>query len=216
MVHKNEVVIWGAGGHGKVVADILTGLDSCNVFGFFEDEENQTDKDIFLGKNVYKGFERLLEARDEGATHIIFGFGDCSARMKCISLLEETGLSSMCAIHYRATIARDVAIGEGVAVMAGAVVNPGSAIGGHSIINTGCTIDHDCSLGIAVHVGPGVHLGGRVSIGDGTWVGLGALISDGLAVGSNVVVGAGSVVLHDIPDNVVAIGCPAKIVREAD
>ena len=210
---KCNVVIWGAGGHAKVVADVIELRDDCNVLGFFEDDENLSDRDFLLGKKVFKGARSLEDAKDQGATSIIFGFGSCRGRIKNIPFLDQCGLKTVSAIHPKSVIANDVVIEEGNAVMGGSVVNPGTTIGKHSIINTGCTIDHDCIVGSVIHAGPGVHVGGSVSIGDGTWLGIGALIGDGLSIGKDVVVGAGSVVIHDLPDSVVAYGCPAKIIR---
>lgn len=210
---KRNVLIWGAGGHGKVVADAINVGGNCTVMAFLEDGDKYTGKDTYLGRRVFRGLRSVSTAREEGADAIIFGFGNCQSRVKRIPILQQTGLDPISVVHTSAVIARDVVIEEGVAVMAGVIVNAGSHIGMHSIINTGCTIDHDCKIGMAAHVGPGVHLGGGVSIGEGTWLGLGALVSDGVRVGRNVVVGIGSVVLKDLPDSVVAYGCPARIVR---
>ena len=89
----------------------------------------------------------------------------------------------------------------------------GASIGKNCMINTGVIIEHDCKIGDYCHIAPGVHISGTVSIGELSFIGIGATIIQGIKIGKNVTIGAGSVVIKDIPDNVIALGNPAKIVK---
>ena len=117
------------------------------------------------------------------------------------------------AIHPSAVISPSAKIGEGTVVMAGAVINADAVIGNHCIVNTGATVDHDCVVEDYCHVAPGVHISGGTHVGEGTWVGVGSSVIQCLNIGKNCMIGAGSVVVKDIPDNVTAYGCPAKVIK---
>ena len=117
------------------------------------------------------------------------------------------------AIHPSAVISPSAKIGEGTVVMAGAVINADAVIGNHCIVNTGATVDHDCVVEDYCHVAPGVHISGGTHVGEGTWVGVGSSVIQCLNIGKNCMIGAGSVVVKDIPDNVTAFGCPAKVIK---
>ena len=94
------------------------------------------------------------------------------------------------------------------------VINPRARIGENVIVNTAASIDHDCVIEDGAHLCPGTHLAGGVNIGRGAWIGIGAVVSDHLQIGANSIIGAGAVVTHDIPNNVVAYGVPAKVIRK--
>ncbi|WP_337633298.1 acetyltransferase [Prevotella sp.] len=117
------------------------------------------------------------------------------------------------AIHPSAVISPSAKIGEGTVVMAGAVINADAVIGNHCIVNTGATVDHDCKIGDYCHIAPGVNISGATHVGEGTWVGVGSCVIQCLNIGKNCMIGAGSVVVKDIPDNVTAFGCPAKVIK---
>jgi acetyltransferase EpsM len=144
---------------------------------------------------------------------LIIGFGDCSARIRLAQVAKRHGFQLARAIHPSAVIAGDVVIGEGSVIAAGAVVNPGSLIGENVVINTCASIDHECRVATGAHICPGVRLAGRVSIGCAAHVGIGSIVKEGVRIGASSIIGAGSVVLRDIPDNVVAYGNPARVIR---
>src|SRR3954471_22418789 len=157
------VLVLGAGGHGKVVADILMS-QGLLVRGFLDD-----DPAIWgarrLGIPVLGGIEAYAEFDPTG---LILGVGEIAARKEIVARLGYRARHLWCnAIHPRATVARSVTLGSGVAVMAGAVVNPDTTLGDHCVINTGTTVDHDCLIGAYAHIAPGAHLAGGVQVGDG-------------------------------------------------
>jgi sugar O-acyltransferase (sialic acid O-acetyltransferase NeuD family) len=112
-------------------------------------------------------------------------------------------------------IARDVQVGPGTLVAAGAVINPGVVIGKNVIVNTLACIEHDCTIENGVHVAPGARLAGHVRVGSGAWIGIGATIIDKITIGKHSIIGAGSVVIRNIPADVVVAGVPARRIRTA-
>ncbi|MGI8858451.1 MAG: acetyltransferase [Thermomicrobiales bacterium] len=200
------ILVLGAGGHGKVVADIL-GCAGEPVLGFLDDDP-ATWGTTRLGLPVLGGIATYREHMPGG---LVLGMGDSAAR---IAIVEHLGQHARGlwrnAIHPRAIVARSVRIGSGVAVMAGAVVNPDTVLGDHSVINTGATVDHDCIIGAYAHIGPGAHLAGGVRVGRAAFVGIGASVTQCLSIGDGAVVGAGSVVIDAVPAHVTVKGIPAR------
>ncbi|HUW94308.1 MAG TPA: acetyltransferase [Anaerolineae bacterium] len=211
MPSKPKLVIWGAGGYALVVADMVRLRGEFDVVGFLDDVDPARRDTDFGGAKVLGGQEQLDLLQRQGVSHLIFGFGDCEARLRLTNLVCEKGFQLATAIHPQATVARDVAIGEGTIIAAGAVVSPGAEIRRNVIINTCASVGHQCIIEDGVHVGPGVRLGGRVQVAQGTWVGIGATVIDRVRIGARSVIGAGAVVIHDIPDGVTAYGVPAKV-----
>jgi sugar O-acyltransferase (sialic acid O-acetyltransferase NeuD family) len=199
------VLIIGAGGHGKVIADIFL-CQGVSVMGFLDDDPT-TWGTTQLNLPVLGGIDSLPDYDPDG---IVLGIGSNEARRTLAEMWDSRVKSLWCsAIHPRATIAASVRMGHGVVVAAGAVINPDSVLGDHVIINTGSTVDHDCTIGDYAHIAPGVSLAGGVSIGQGALMGLGSTIIPDRSVGNWSVVGAGAVVVRDIPDRVLAKGVPA-------
>jgi UDP-N-acetylbacillosamine N-acetyltransferase len=207
-----KLIIWGASGHAKVVADIIRLRGDHEIVGFLDDEPTATGRE-FCGSRVLGGRERLAALREQGVSHVLFGFGDGAARLQLTARVRDLGFALATAIHPRAVVASDVGVGAGSVISAGAVVGPSTTIGENVIVNTLAGVDHDCVLGDGVHVCPGTHLGGWVEARERAWIGIGATVRDRVKIGRGAVIGAGSVVLHDLPEDVVAYGVPAKIVR---
>lgn len=213
---STPLVIWGASGHARVVADMVRLTGKFNIVGFLDDVDPNRKGTHFCGALILGGSEQLEQLRSNNIRHIIFGFGDCQARLALASVASQFGFELATVIHPDAIVAGDVPIGQGTVIMAGAVVNPASAIHENVIINTSSSVDHDCIIKRGAHIGPGAHLGGGVKIGQGTWVGIGAIIKDKISIGNNTIIGAGALVLKDMPDGVVAFGMPAKIIRSVE
>jgi sugar O-acyltransferase (sialic acid O-acetyltransferase NeuD family) len=200
------ILILGAGGHGKVVADILCCAGEP-VLGFLDDDP-ATWGATRLGLPVLGGIATFREHAPGG---LILGMGSIAARRKIVGLLGGEARGLWCnAIHPRAIVARSVQLGNGIAVMAGVVVNPDAALGDHSVVNTGATVDHDCTIGAYAHVGPGAHLAGSVRVGRAVFVGIGASVTQGLAIGDGAIIGAGSVVIDPVPAHATVKGIPAR------
>jgi acetyltransferase EpsM len=211
-----KLVVWGTGGHASVVADIMRLNDDYQIVGFLDDMTPSTHNAERHGATILGGLERLDSLRREGVSHIIFGFGRSAARLRLSEHVRASGFSLATAIHPEAIVATDASIGVGSVIAAGAVINPGVKIGENAIVNTSASVDHDCSIDDGVHVGPGARLAGSVVVERAAWIGIGAVVIEGLRIGANSLIGAGGVVVHDIPEGVVAYGNPARVVRKVE
>jgi len=207
---KETIIVWGAGGHARVVGDVLrsSGLE---IAGFIDDQDPARDGEPFSGARV---FASLGAFRPGGSRKVLIGIGDNFVREKKAGEAEAKGFRLTVAVHPRAVVAPDVQLGPGTVVMAGAVINAGTIIGRNAIINTLAGIDHDCILGDGVHVSPGVRIGGNVILDRMAWIGIGATVIDHRTVGESAIVGAGAVVVKDVPARVVVAGVPARIIRK--
>lgn len=190
--------LYGASGHAKVIIDILTAR-GISVDGLIDDNKSV---DELLGYPVFHGETDL--------SPLIISIGQNSIRKK---IAESLNVDFGTAVHPSAILSDFAVLGEGSVVMQGAVIQSCASIGAHCIINTGASLDHDCRIGNFVHISPHATLCGNVSVGEGTWIGAGATVIPGVKIGKWSVVGAGSVVLDDIPDGVVAVGNPCKVIK---
>lgn len=209
-----SIIIYGASGHGKVIADIIQ-KNGGEIMGFLDDDESKWGTTYF-GYSVLGGEEQLsaMCKAGDGKAAVIIGVGDNRTRRKIQERLLKKEIPFGTAIHPSAQIGKGVTIGEGTVVMANCVVNPDTRIGIHCIINTTAAIDHDCVIGDFVHISPGAHLGGGVSVGDSTWIGLGASMINNIQVAGNSIVGAGAVVIRDVEADSVVVGNPATFLRK--
>lgn len=194
-----EIALIGAGGHAKVVFEIIEESGGTVVF------INDADKNItsLHGSEVSTDLPPAEHA-------VIVSVGSNAVRKKIASALSNPVAT---AIHPKATVSKRSVIGEGTVVMAGATINSDAVIGRHCIINTNASVDHDCVVGDYVHIAPGVALAGSVSIGEGTLVGVGSNIIPGITVGKWAIIGAGSVIISDVPDYAVVVGVPGDIIK---
>lgn len=202
---KNKLLIIGASGHGKVVADIAIKMNKWKSIAFLDD-----DKSIKLSMGL-----EVIGTSDEVFTHIdeyeIFvGIGNNTTRQRIHEMLETFGVSVPNLIHPKAVIGNQVDIGSGTVVMAGVVINCCTKIGRGCIINTGSTIDHDNCIDDFVHISPGSHLAGTVKVGKGSWLGIGSVVSNNITITNGCKVGAGSVVVKDLTESGVYVGVPVK------
>ena len=211
MSSLNRILIWGASGHASVVADIDRAEAKFEIAGLIDDL-NPSPRAMAFGQ-VQGGRTELPKLLASGVRHILIGIGDNAVRAKLAAHAESLGFQLAQAIHPRATFATGLAVGKGTVAMAGAVINPGTRVGNNVIINTGASVDHDCLVGDGVHICPGTHVAGNVAIGEGTFVGIGSAVRDRVRIGSRCVIGAGSVVVGDLPDDVLAYGNPARMMR---
>ena len=182
--------------------------------GFIDNVNPERKGDEFCGKKILGGKKIIPSLITKEINHILLGFGDCKVKIELTPWLFSLGFKLPIAIHPKAAVSKGVVIGPGTVIVAGAIVNTATEIGRNVIINTSASVDHECTIGDSVHIGPGSNLGGRVTIGQATHIGIGSTIIDKITIGSGSVIGAGSVVVEDIPDNVIAYGVPARIIRK--
>lgn len=208
-----KLVIWGASGHALVVLDILRLAGQYEIVGLLDEVNLHRHGSKMDGFPVLGGQEQLSELRRKGTTHAFIAIGDCSTRLRLAEQARSAGFQLARAIHPRAVVAASARVGDGSVIAAGTVINPGATLGENVIVNTSATVDHECSIADGVHVGPGVHLGGLVTVERGAWLGIGATIRDRVRIGEHSIIGAGSVILRDVPPNVVVYGVPGKVIR---
>lgn len=207
-----KLLVAGAGGHGRVVADAAMATRDFSSVSFLDDR--------LAGQPTIEGWPVVgtldqLEALSPGFQAFVPGIADAELRLQLLGRARNAGLRCVTIIHPSATVSAHSAIGAGTVVIAGARINVGVRTGEACIVNTGATVDHDCVLGDAVHVCPGAHLAGNVAVGARTWFGIGAIAIQGIRIGANATIGAGSVVIRDLLDHVTVAGNPAReIVRK--
>lgn len=188
-----KVIIIGANGHGKVIADIVRSNGDI-VVGFLDDDiEKKT-----LGK--------IDDWVNFNENEFVVGIGNTEIRRHIAKL----NCKWYTAIHSSAVISPDAIIGEGTVVMPNAVVNSGAVIGKHCIINSGAIVEHDNIISDFAHISVGVKLGGTVCVGDSTWVGIGASVCNNINICENCIIGAGAVVVKDINESGIYKGVPAR------
>lgn len=201
-----KVVIIGAGGHGKVVADIVRASGDI-VIGFLDDgKEAGTFLEHYriLGKTA--DYEQYRDAE------FVIAIGNGALREKIACAMKNVRFYT--AIHPRAAVSSlCTRIGEGTVIMPNAVVNACATVGAHCIINTAAVVEHDAYVGNYSHVAVGAKLSGSVTVGEHSWIGVGAAVSNDVVIGSGCMIGAGAVVVKDILESGTYVGVPAKKIK---
>lgn len=208
-----KVIGLGAGGHAKVVIEILRSYNSYELTGLLDPKPELQGRNL-LGVPVLGGDDLLPALKREGVGHFFVGLGsigDTVPRRRLFELALEHGMKPIDAIHPDAIISPSAVLGEGVTVMGGAVVNADASLGMNVIINTGAIIEHDCVIGNHVHVATGARLASSIKVGSGSHIGAGATVLQCTRVGENAIVGAGAVVIRDVPPGATVVGCPARV-----
>ena len=213
---KHKLVIWGASGPALVVAEIVRLRNEYEIVGYLDNLNPQRKGTDFGGAKVLGGDEELDGLLAAGIRHMIFAFQNNQARLRLAGVAKAKGFQLITALHPTASVAGDVVIGAGTVVRAQSAIGPETRIGENCIIGYGAMISHSCTIGDGVHISSGVNVAGSTRIGRASWIAMGATVIDPVQVGQNSLVGAGAVVTRDIPDDVVAYGVPAKIVRRLD
>lgn len=206
------VILLGAGGHAKVLLDILL-EQNVKVLGIAVPNpatENETFCDIPIIGN-----DDSVKKFDSKTVELVNGIGSVASnelRKKVYEKFKSWGYRFRNVIHSSAVVSYNSKLMCGGAqIMAGAVINAGTFVDENTIINTRASVDHDCYIGKHVHIAPGTTLSGNVKIGDGTHIGAGSTVIQGVTIGRETIIGAGSLVLHDISDKILAYGVPAVI-----
>jgi len=209
------VVGFGAGGHAKVVIEIIRCLPEYEIVGLLEARQGLWKTKV-LGVEILGDDSLMAELKDRGIGHAFIGVGtvgDVRARRQLYQKVTGFGFEIVAAIHPAAVVSTSAKIGSGPTIMAGAVVNANAVIGSNVIVNTGAIVEHDCAIGDHTHVATGARLAGGVQVESGALIGLGAVVRQEIHIGRNAIVGAGAVVVKDVPDGTTVFGVPARIKR---
>jgi acetyltransferase EpsM len=206
---KRRVIVWGAGGHGKVIVDALLACGGWDVVGLLDDDEKKVGQKV-LGVAVHSSAAGLAESADKlKAGSIVIAIGDNYVRDEKFRQAKECGLKPVTVIHPTAHMSRFVELGAGVVILAGATVNPGTVIEDNVCVNTAASIDHDNYLARSCHVYPNATLAGAVRVGEFAYVGSGAVVTPNVVVHKYSYVGAGAVAVKDVREGVIVTGVPA-------
>lgn len=202
---KMRLVIIGASGHGKVIADIAIKLNRYEEIVFLDD--NTAIKECGGFPVVGKSTDFIDYIED---SEFVVGIGNAKIRNRIMDMLNCESATIATLVHPNSSIGQNVTIGEGTVIMAGSVINSDSMIGKGCIINTCASVDHDCILEDYVHVAVGAHACGTVQIGHHTWIGAGSTVINNVSVCPECMIAAGAVVVKNIMENGTYVGVPAR------
>jgi len=194
--------IFGASGHGKVIASILAD-SNINIKGFIDDNPKRKS---LMGLPIFHSKEMKTIPIEK----LVIAIGNNKIRKQISERLENDFFS---VIHTSAIYSKTNKIKKGTVVCPNTVINAETIIGAHCIINTGTIVEHDCILENFVHISPNATIAGGVNIGEGTHVGAGAVVIPSIKIGKWVTIGAGSIIIRDIPDYAVVVGNPGKVIK---
>lgn len=202
-----KIIIVGAGGHGRVVAELAELSGYKDIVFLDSGWPSYTEN---YGWRIIGTPADLTKVSDD-FTHAIAASGDNTVRLAQHETLVSAGLTVPTLVHPTATVSKHTELGAGSMVCAGAILGVYGTTGKSVILNTACSVDHDCSLSDCVHIAPGAHLCGTVTVGMRSFIGVGASVNQNLVIGSDVVVGAGAAVTRNVADGKRVLGVPARI-----
>jgi sugar O-acyltransferase (sialic acid O-acetyltransferase NeuD family) len=213
-----NIVILGAGGFGREVLDIIIAQNKVSkrwkILGFI-DENPELKGKMLNGYPVLGSFDWFSEVNSK-KFRVVCAIGDNISKKKVVEKAKGLGLRFANVVHPSVITTEFVTLGEGVIICAGCILTNQITIGNHVIINLDVTIGHDSIIEDFCTLSPGVHISGRNRIGEGANVGTGAVTIQGIVIGRWSIIGAGAVVAQDIPDEVVAVGVPAKPIKQVE
>ena len=213
----SRLLVLGAGGHAKVVAETALASGVASSLAFLDDRCVVLDSlPPVLGWPLIGPLGLSLQASI--AAHFdaaVVAIGHAATRLHWIQQLQAFGYYLPSLMHPTAWVSPSAQLDVGTVVFAQAAVQSQAVIGSGAILNTGCSVDHDAQLGDGVHICPGACLAGEVQVDDRSWIGIGASVIQQIRIGADVTVGAGAVVVRDLPDGVTAVGVPARVLPTA-
>lgn len=207
---NENVVIIGAGGHAKVIADIII-KNNDKLIGFLDDNIVKETKIIEEYRVIGKIEDAIKLQQVNKNLKFIIGIGDNETRKK---IADKYNLSYYTAIHPSAVIGLNVEIEEGTTVMANSVINVNSKVGKHCIINTAVVVEHDNFIGDYVHLSPTTVLSGNVKVAELVHIGTGCKVKNNISINEKCVLGVGTVVVKDINESGIYVGVPARKIKE--
>ena len=211
---RPKTVIWGAGMQARVVADIIRQQGEYELVGFLDSMHPERRGESFVGSTILGGEEQLNSLLEQGIEHIAFGFGHNSNRLRLAEQVQNKGFKLATTIHPAASIAPDIAVGEGSVIKAGVVIDTAVSIGRLVMLSSNVSIAHGSVLEDGARLSAGANIAGSVHVGRGAWIAVGVNVKPEIKIGDGALVGIGAVVIDDIPEDSVAFGVPAKVMRK--
>jgi sugar O-acyltransferase (sialic acid O-acetyltransferase NeuD family) len=212
---KKRVVILGAGGFAREVADIFRDLgpdSGYEVLGFVDRDdscEGQLRNDLYI-------LGSMTDIGDRTRLYAVAGSGDIEPRKRQIAEMAEHGMQSVAVVHPSVIMSPFVKLGEGAIICAGTILTNNIIIGDHVVLNLGVTVGHDVTIGDCSVLSPGVHVSGWVTVGEECYIGTGAVVLPRVTIGRGATVGAGAVVTKDVRPGATVVGIPAKALQPRD
>jgi sugar O-acyltransferase (sialic acid O-acetyltransferase NeuD family) len=214
---KQHFIMWGASGHAKVLYELILSQHG-DVVALFDNQPDCKSPlpgiPVFIGRQGFESWFCNNHLLTPVAGIAAIGGDRGRDRVDYLELFRSRGLKTPSLIHATAYVSDNSMVEDNCQLLAFAMLGVESVLGEATILNTRASVDHECVLGKGVHVAPGAVLCGCIHIGDYSFIGAGAVVLPRITIGSNVIVGAGSVVTRNLPDNIIAYGIPAKIVRK--
>lgn len=207
-----KIIIFGSGGHSRVVTEIVLKENKHQLIGFIDPLAKNPNEKIF-NLPILGGFESIPKVIKMGVKGFVVGVGNNKIRAKRFQELINSGLTPIKAIHPTADIGKEAKIGEGSVVSLGAIIATQSKIGKNSIINSGAIVEHEAQIGNHVHIAPGAALAGRVKVKDYAFLGLRSVVKDYITIEEKAIVGAGAVVINNVKKETTVVGIPAKKIK---
>lgn len=207
------LLLLGAGGHARVVAETAFSTGRFSSIAFLDDRcTGPAQLPDQLGWPVIGPFAAALDPqiRHQFPAALV-AIGNAAVRMQWLPRLAAAGYELPIVIHPTAWVSPSAQLSAGSVVFAQAAIQAQAVIGSGAILNTGCSVDHDAQLGDGVHICPGARLAGEVQVGDRSWIGIGSSLIQQIRIGADVTVGAGAAVVRDLPGGVTAVGVPARV-----
>lgn len=204
------LLILGAGGHSRVLAETALAAGITTELAFLDDRPlGPVLGWPLLGPLALALSPELRQQWPQAAVAI----GHAATRLQWLAQLEAHGYALPAIVHPSVVVSPSARIGPGSALLAGAVLQTGAQLGRGVILNSASSVDHDCQLADGVHICPGAHLAGEVRVGARSWIGIGACVIQQVQIGAVVTVGAGAAVVRSLADGVTAVGVPAHVIR---
>lgn len=214
-MEKRKVIIVGAGGHAKVVMEAID-PDKYLIVGILDKDTSKLHEKI-NGVEIIGGDMEADQFYNQGVTCAVIAIGhigNSTVRNDLFYRFKSIGYDMINVIHKTAIVSDNIELGQGNMVLAGAIINSGAVIMDNTIINTGVIVEHDAVIQNGVHLAPRTVIAGGTKIGENSFVGLGSVVIQGLKIGKNCIIGAGSTVIKDLSNNLLAVGSPARVIRE--
>ncbi|MFC5299832.1 NeuD/PglB/VioB family sugar acetyltransferase [Azospira restricta] len=209
-MRTKEILLYGAGGHGKVVLDaLLTSVDDLSGL-LVVDANPELHGTEFLGFVVAMPGNCLALA----PRNFHVSIGRCDVRRSVHEQLAGRGHEAMTVVHPEAVVSRFARVESGSFLAARSVLGPGAAVGAGVVVNHGAVVDHDCTVGAFSHIAPNATLGGAVRIGPGVLIGAGAVVLPGVSIGEGATIGAGAVVVSDVAGFTTVVGVPGRVLQQ--